>query len=529
MRTSRRLLAVLTVLIAGVGLLLVPSAAAERSARPHSRTASRAMVHGRVTAASQDRPTSFETFSQRSRPSAVAAETAARSSAPLAPSLVTGFDGMNDLDGFFPSDTTGALGDSFFVAAVNSSIEVFNLNGTTAVPRTTLSSLSGNPSILHFDPKVLYDQYSDTFVIVWLGQDDAPRASEINVLAIPDATATTTSTWCRRTFAGDQIPASPALWADYPTLGYNDSRITISTNQFTFPSAAGIFRYSQVMTIDKAVYDCSLPIPEPTVFGGRETRDAHRNQAFTIQPAQSVGTTPGDQLLISFQEINGRGDYLALWRIKPTATGFTLRKGCCLGTGKVSTPPPGTQGGGNVNNSNFWWDAGDLRLVNAFYDADRNELFAAHTVFKNFKPDSLTGGYPEAGVQWYEVDPASNLGGSVLARKGVIGSAEIDQGWPTVATDGNGTLFVTYNRASAPHDEFLSAWVATIPPGSTTDTQFLIHAGSARYNKSSGVERWGDFTAINRDPVDPDNVATFNQYASSATKWRQFISVVVDN
>jgi len=529
MRTSRRLLAVLTVLIAGVGLLLVPSAAAERSARPHSRTASRAMVHGRVTAASQDRPTSFETFSQRSRPSAAAAETAARSSAPLAPNLVTGFDGMNDLDGFFPSDTTGALGDSFFVAAVNSSIEVFNLNGTTAVPRTTLSSLSGNPSILHFDPKVVYDQYSDTFVIVWLGQDDAPRASEINVLAIPAATATTTSTWCRRTFAGDQIPASPALWADYPTLGYNDSRITISTNQFTFPSAAGIFRYSQVMTIDKAVYDCSLPIPEPTVFGGRETRDAHRNQAFTIQPAQSVGTTPGDQLLISFQEINGRGDYLALWRIKPTATGFTLRKGCCLGTGKVSTPPPGTQGGGNVNNSNFWWDAGDLRLVNAFYDADRNELFAAHTVFKNFKPDSLTGGYPEAGVQWYEVDPASNLGGSVLARKGVIGSAEIDQGWPTVATDGNGTLFVTYNRASAPHDEFLSAWVATIPPGSTTDTQFLIHAGSARYNKSSGVERWGDFTAINRDPVDPDNVATFNQYASSATKWRQFISVVVDN
>ena len=529
MRTSRRLLAVLTVLIAGVGLLLVPSAAAERSARPHSRTASRAMVHGRVTAASQDRPTSFETFSQRSRPSAAAAETAARSSAPLAPNLVTGFDGMNDLDGFFPSDTTGALGDSFFVAAVNSSIEVFNLNGTTAVPRTTLSSLSGNPSILHFDPKVVYDQYSDTFVIVWLGQDDAPRASEINLLAIPAATATTTSTWCQRTFAGDQIPASPALWADYPTLGYNDSRITISTNQFTFPSAAGIFRYSQVMTIDKAVYDCSLPIPEPTVFGGRETRDAHRNQAFTIQPAQSVGTTPGDQLLISFQEINGRGDYLALWRIKPTATGFTLRKGCCLGTWKVSMPPPGTQGGGNVNNSNFWWDAGDLRLVNAFYDADRNELFAAHTVFKNFKPDSLTGGYPEAGVQWYEVDPASNLGGSVLARKGVIGSAEIDQGWPTVATDGNGTLFVTYNRASAPHDEFLSAWVATIPPGSTTDTQFLIHAGSARYNKSSGVERWGDFTAINRDPVDPDNVATFNEYASSATKWRQFISVVVDN
>jgi hypothetical protein len=98
-----------------------------------------------------------------------------------------------------------------------------------------------------------------------------------------------------------------------------------------------------------------------------------------------------------------------------------------------------------------------------------------------------------------------------------------------VATNGSGTLFVTYNRASAPHDEFLSAWVATIPQGSTSDTQFLIRAGSARYNKSSGIERWGDFTAINRDPVDPNNVATFNQYAFSATTWQQFIGVVTDH
>ncbi len=177
------------------------------------------MVHGRVTAASQDRPTSFETFSQRSRPGAALPEAAPRSSV-LAPTSLTGFDAMDDLDGFFPSDTTGALGDGFFVAAVNSSIEVFNLDGTTAVPRTTLASLSGTPSILHFDPKVVFDQYTDTFVIAWLGQDDAPRASEINVLAIPDATAITTSTWCRTTFAGDQIPASPAAVG-----GLSDARL----------------------------------------------------------------------------------------------------------------------------------------------------------------------------------------------------------------------------------------------------------------------------------------------------------------
>ena len=38
--------------------------------------------------------------------------------------------------------------------------------------------MSGDP-IQQFDPKVVYDQYTDTFVITWLGQEDAPRASEI--------------------------------------------------------------------------------------------------------------------------------------------------------------------------------------------------------------------------------------------------------------------------------------------------------------------------------------------------------------
>ena len=103
------------------------------------------------------------------------------------------------------------------------------------------------------------------------------------------------------------------------------------------------------------------------------------------------------------------------------------------------------------NDPDFWWDAGDHRFINAFYDADRNQMFTAHTVFRNLQPDSLTGGYPEAAIRWYEIDPAAILKNSVVARKGVVGAPEVDVGWPTVATDSTGTLFVTYSRASAPH------------------------------------------------------------------------------
>jgi hypothetical protein len=56
-----------------------------------------------------------------------------------------------------------------------------------------------------------------------------------------------------------------------------------------------------------------------------------------------------------------------------------------------------------------------------------------------------------------------------------------------------------------------------------------VHAGLSTYHAIQGPERWGDFTALNRDPLDGQNIATFNQYASSSTQWQQFISVVTDN
>ena len=43
-----------------------------------------------------------------------------------------------------------------------------------------------------------------------------------------------------------------------------------------------------------------------------------------------------------------------------------------------------------------------------------------------------------------------------------------------------------------------------------------------------GEEIPGIATAINRDPLDGQNIAIFNQYAASSNQWRQFISVVTD-
>lgn len=485
-------------------------------------------MHGRNAGVSRDRPTSFELFSQRSRPASTIHGSSQVASS-RAPTLISGFDALADPFSV-PSDTTGALGTTHIVTAVNTQVAVYDRTGAQVVAPIQLDALHAD-TVGHFafDPKVIYDQYNDTFLVVYLVQEDSPRLSLIVTVAIPDADAEDTGTWCSSSFHGDALPGGPAVWADYPGVGYTDSRVTITTNQFTFPSAIGRFRSSQVMTIDKlGLYDCDQPAPIPTVFAGTQTRDDRGRQAFTLRPAETVGASPGAQLMLSFAQIQGRLDYVTLWRIRPTASGFALKRASDL-TGRVSSAPLGTQGGGGVSNPDLFWDTGDTRLINTFYDADRKQLFAAHAVFRNLKPDPSTGGYAEAAVRWYEIDPAAKLKDSVVARRGVIGAPEVDVGWPSVATDGSGTLFVTYSRASAPRGEFLSAWVATIPPGATTATQSLLRAGSARYDAGNGPERWGDYTALNRDPLSSENLATFNQYASSPSTWQQFVSMVTDN
>ena len=129
---------------------------------------------------------------------------------------------------------------------------VYDRNGLQVVAPVQLDQLHANSAGLFvFDPKVVYDPYLDTFLLVYLVQEDSPRLSRIVTVAIPNATASDPTTWCAVSFKGDQIPGGSDVWADYPGVGFNETHATITTNQFTFPTSTGRFRYSQVITIDK--------------------------------------------------------------------------------------------------------------------------------------------------------------------------------------------------------------------------------------------------------------------------------------
>ena len=72
-----------------------------------------------------------------------------------------------------------------------------------------------------------------------------------------------------------------------------------------------------------------------------------------------------------------------------------------------------------------------------------------------------------------------------------------------------------------------------MPAGSTAATASLVRAGELRYEFGPGVERWGDFSAANRDPVTPADVAVFGAFAedtggATTDAFREHVALLAD-
>jgi hypothetical protein len=457
--------------------------------------------------------------------------TPARTGGPLAPTTLTVFDGVSDQEVLSPADPTGALGVTHHLAAVNVRMAFYDrLTGAQAFPPKRLKTL--DPELPagadDFDPKVVYDPYRQRFVLAFASATDTQ--SFLSIVVIPEGSETDTNDWCVLHMSGDQVSANGRQLADYPMVGFTENRVTLTSNQFDYSSAPAVggFRYVQIVSFRKVdLYDCTVdPVPIE-VFSGSQTDDPDGSAAFTIVPGISTGGAPTVQYMASI-DYNGVTGKVILWRLR-TVHG-TLRLGRTqVSKGTMGYPPWGRQCG-STTALNTKWDTGDLRLTSAFWDGDRGRLYTATAIRGN-----VGGGGDESVVRWWEIDPAVTLSKSRATRKANIAAPGRDAAWPSVATDGDGKLWVNYARAGvAGADECLAAYAAVVQPGATVAASTLYRAGEGRYEFAPGPDRWGDFTAISRDPVDPSAVAVYGAYpiddggGATTEIWQQVIATLKD-
>jgi hypothetical protein len=403
-----------------------------------------------------------------------------------------------------PADPTGATGPTRVVAAVNVYAAVYDRSGTELLAPVRLRKISSTPHQIETDPKVFYDPYDDEFVLTFLTFND--REGYIHVVSIPSATAEDQSTWCDTHMVGDQFRNGRHEFADYPSIGFTGNRVVVTTNNFGFND--GPFRYAQIVSMPKSqLYEptCTQTV-HIQVAGGNATKNPDGSRAFTLQAATAAGTAPSDQFLVSLEPKPASAN-LVLWRLRVVSGDLKIAK-TAKRVKRVALPPWGYQCG-STNDANTWWDTGDLRLTSAFYDGDTNLIYAATAVQGN-----AGGGITESVIRWYEAQPRSRFRHSTVLREGSVKATSRDAAWPALATNDAGTLFLTYARAGK--TECLSVYGATVPAGtSTVASAALVALGETRYQFKKGIERWGDFSAANRDPVVPADVAVFGAFADA--------------
>ena len=424
-------------------------------------------------------------------------------------SLVSSFDAGGQVTnvantGFFniPADSHGAAGPDHLVNVFNTSIEFYNKNGTGGVSGSLQNFFAPlGPVNLTFDPKVLYDQMEDRWVVVTLQRTDTINgdpANTSNVFVAVSETDDPNGAWFMTDINTVVNINSADRWFDYPGLAIDDEVIYLTGNMFGFGGGGGAG--SRLWIIDKAdFYAGNAPVVlgpiDPYAGGGA---------SITTQPAHVYGTSPTGfgTYLVSYSRLTSSGiefwqtvrvdnplgaisftqQFIAVGDIEPNVGGLPLASQAGLSTD---------------TNSSLTVATNDTRALDAVWRD--NKLYSTATI----ESQTQLG---ETSASWISFD-ANGTSAIALDEFGIADGENIAAGtftfFPSIAVNLDGGIALGYS-ASGP----------TLNPGSyytfksTTDTGMrdsrVLRAGTDFYFRSfqGGNNRWGDYSAMVVDPND---------------------------
>lgn len=419
----------------------------------------------------------------------------------------TGWDDNGTETGFvfIPPDPHAAAGPDHLVSVVNVMIQIRDKYTGASLFLDSLQDFftdglgTEGPVTFTFDPKVLYDQYEDRWVVVTLEQTESPNTSRMFVAVSDDENPL--GDWYMTVFDSSITIGSTVYWADYPGFAVDDQAIYITANLFSFGSNFG--GGVRLWIIDNGVgsnglYDggvAAVAAHDPYAGGGLNV---------TTQPAHMYGTVPGNlgTFLVGFSGLHytsgpQRGEeVLQVVTVEdPLGTPtFTLQY---VDTGNIETNNTALSDAAQ-SGTNTRIEVNDRRTLDAVWrelDGD-NSLWLTMTI-----SPSSGANRRETTAYWAKID-TTNLLSLVLSDQGEIGGEDIATGtftfFPSIAVDSLGNMVVGFSASKA--TIFPGAYFVTRSPGDTAGTtgaSQTVKAGTDYYVRTFGGtrNRWGDYSA----------------------------------
>jgi hypothetical protein len=425
-----------------------------------------------------------------------------------APTALGNFQGIADT-GWFPPDCTMAVGPQHVLVAVNSSFAVYTKAGAVAQAPRTLSAwfanVIGNAKI--FDPKALYDQHANRWVLLTVAIPSDPGSKESYFLLSVSKTGDPLGGWWNyKLDATKDGSTATTNWADYPSLGVDNQALYLTyltANMFKF---GGDFQYAKVRVIPKA----------PLLAGGAvnwmdftNLKNGDGSLVFTAQPTHTFGAPQVEYLVNSYFTGAPTENRLTLWSLT-NPTGTPALSGRTVATDPFGQPPKADQQGGGEG-----LNAGDVRVLNAV--SRGGSVWCALTTFHNWGE-----AVNRAAAHWFQINATSGA----IQQQGVYGAKALHYFYPAVTPDTNGNMTMVFCRSGpAEYASILFTGRVSNDPAGQLQGSTLLKAGLGNSQRidGQGRNRWGDYAGVAVDPVDQRNVWFYSMFADVGNRWGTWV------
>lgn len=429
----------------------------------------------------------------------------------LAPGVATivNFEGMGaGLTGFtsggVPPDTDGDIGPNHYMQVVNTSLTIFSRTGTMILgPANTSSVFSGFAGACGTsndgDATVRYDHIADRWVVAQfsIGNNaNGPFYQCVAVSTSPDPTGS----YARYQFSYNALNDYPkvGLWPDAYYFTFN----MFTTNAFLGGKVCAMDRTKMLTGAADATMQC---FDAGANYGGLLASDV---DGHTLPPAGApnyVVALDTDTTLAWWQLHVDFATPANSTFTGPTSVTVSSYAPVCGGGTCVPQPGSTTQ----------LASLGDRAMNRFVYRrfVDHESLLLSHSV------TAAAGG----GVRWYELRTPSTT--PTVFQQGTYAPDGAYRWVPSIAMDASGDIAAIYTVSSStikPSIRF-AARIPTDPAGTfgTAETEIVAGTGA-----QTGIDRWGDYSALNIDPVDDCTFWGTHEYhgVAGGGNWRTRIA-----
>ena len=411
------------------------------------------------------------------------------------PSLTTTWAGVtqSQAGGWYPPDNNLAAGTSNIITVVNDHIDIYLKTGTSLYAQSLNTFFNQSASSFIFDPRVMWDQYANRFIVI---ADDQTGSNSVVHLAV-SKDSNPLDGW----YNYDFNVKNGNSWFDYPVLGLDASTIYFSGNYFSL--STGNYTSSGFWAIDKTAVESNQAVTahlyNPATLGAPFT------DLYT--PAHLYGSEAGlsGDFLVEYAQNNSGNDTLRVLRVANAGTGTISSNIQSLNLGNISDASPV---GGRQPGTSTLIDTGDDRIQDAIWS--NNKLYAVTEIRVG------SGSSAHDVVHWFVVD-TSNLNSLSLVGQGNVDfGANYDTSYGNLTVDSSGNMIIGYSVSGS--NVYGSSAYTVISAGGTAvqdASPVYLHQGEGIYDQG----RWGDYSGVSIDPTDNNSFWLFNQYATSSDSW----------